>query len=409
MDYNCAMIAHRTIMHLDLDAFYCAVEEQQDPSLRGRAFAVGGSPNGRGVVTSCSYAARKYGVHSAMPMAQAVRACPDLLVVPTNFSAYRTVSRKVMSKLRLFTPLVEQLSVDEAFLDVTNLPGSGETLARELQASIREELGLPASLGVASNKLVAKIADNIGKDRAAQANAGYPNAILVVPPGQEAAFLAPLPCRELWGVGPKTAERLHELGIERIGDIVRFPAHELTRLFGKHGTDLIHRAQGLDDRPVCTEREAKSVSAETTFSRDIADGQELRRTLQRLADDVARRLRKSGLAGSTIKLKLRWTDFTTPTRQLTLARATDDAMVIYTAVETLFRQLWPPGTPVRLLGVGVNGLAPQPYQPTLWEMETDEFLQAEEQMQRRTKLRDVIRELDGRYGLGTLRRGDNSQ
>ncbi|MBI4771414.1 MAG: DNA polymerase IV, partial [Chloroflexi bacterium] len=204
----------RKILHLDLDAFFCAVEEQRDPALRGQAFAVGGRPEARGVVASCSYAARRFGVRSAMPMARAVKLCSGLIIVPSRHKVYSDVSRQVMERLYDLTPLVEQISIDEAFLDVSDLPESGEALARRLQATMRDELRLPCSLGVATNKLVAKIASDVGK--AAARTGAPPNAILVVPPGEEAAFLAPLPAAALWGVGPKTATRLAGLGIHTI-------------------------------------------------------------------------------------------------------------------------------------------------------------------------------------------------
>ena len=223
----------RTILHLDLDAFFCAVEEQHDPSLAGKPFAVGGRPEERGVVASCSYAARKSGIHSAMPMSQARRRCPTLLIVPSHFASYRAASTQVMARLKALTPLVEQLSIDEAFLDVTALETPGEMLARQLQQTIRDELGLPCSLGVATNKLVAKIATDVGK--AAAHTGSAPNALCVVPPGTEAAFLAPLPTRTLWGVGPRTVEQLAALGIRTIGDLARHPLPSLIRQFGKHG------------------------------------------------------------------------------------------------------------------------------------------------------------------------------
>ncbi len=393
----------RKIIHIDLDAFFCAVEELRDPSLRGKPFAVGGSPTGRGVVASCSYPARQFGVHSAMPMSQALRLCPQLIVVRSRHSDYSAVSRQVMARLRALTPLVEQLSIDEAFLDVTGLDRPATLLARELQQTIREELDLPCSLGVATNKLVAKIANNVGKAQAG--GDGPPNAIQVVPPGQEAAFLAPLPCEELWGVGPKTAARLHELGMETIGDMARFPEAELERLFGKHGRDLARRAKGIDERPVTTHREAKSVSQETTFRRDVSDGAELRQALRRLSEGVARRLQRKRLAGSTVKLKLRWSDFTTPTRQTTLRQPTDDAGQIYTAVLKLFEPLWRPGQAVRLLGVGVTNLDERPYQPRLWDMETEAFRRAEAAYEKERRLRAVVEALEARYGEEVLRRG----
>ena len=393
----------RKIIHIDLDAFFCAVEELHDPSLRGKPFAVGGSPTGRGVVASCSYPARQFGVHSAMPMGQALRLCPQLIVVRSRHSDYSAVSRQVMARLRALTPLVEQLSIDEAFLDVTGLGQPATLLARQLQQTIREDLDLPCSLGVATNKLVAKIANNVGKAQAG--GSGPPNAIQVVPPGQEAPFLAPLPCEELWGVGPKTAARLHELGMETIGDIARFPEAELERLFGKHGRDLARRAKGIDDRPVTAQREAKSVSQETTFSRDVSDGAELRQTLRRLSGGVARRLQRKRLAGSTVKLKLRWSDFTTPTRQTTLRQPIDDAGQIYDAVLKLFEKLWRPGQAVRLLGVGVTNLDERPYQPQLWDMETEEFQRAEAAYEKERKLREVMEALNERYGETVMRRG----
>ena len=274
----------RKVLHLDLDAFYCAVEEQRDPALRGKPFAVGGRPEERGVVSSCSYAARKFGVRSAMPMSRAVRLCPSLIVVPARHKAYGEVSRQVMERLHALTPLVEQISIDEAFLDVSDLPEPGEVIARRLQEVIRDEFGLPCSLGVAANKLVAKIASDVGK--AAARSGGPPNAIQVVPSGQEVEFLAPLPVMMLWGVGPKTATRLEELGIKTMGDLARWPEADLARRFGKVGHELSRHARGLDDRPIVTTREAKSISQETTFVRDIRDGVLLRRTLRSLADQV---------------------------------------------------------------------------------------------------------------------------
>lgn len=355
----------RTILHLDLDAFFCAVEELHNPALAGRAFAVGGRPESRGVVASCSYPARRKGVHSALPMGQALRLCPDLVIVPARHRAYSAMSRKVMERLHRLTSLVEQISIDEAFLDVTALEESGERLARALQASIRQDLGLPCSLGVATNKLVAKIANNVGK---AQAKGdGPPNAIRVVPPGQEAAFLAPLPCVELWGVGPKTAARLAEMGIETIGALADRSPEELEAIFGKHGRDLAIRARGIDDRPVVTEHDPKSVSQETTYGRDVRDGAVLRATLRELAQRVSADLQRKGVTGNTVRIKLRRPDFSTPTRQLRVDLPTDDVERIYAAALTLFERLWQPGEPVRLLGVGVSGLGSGPRQMGLFD------------------------------------------
>lgn len=386
----------RKILHLDLDAFFCAVEEQLDPSLKGVAFAVGGQPDQRGVVASCSYPARKFGVRSALPMSQAVRLCPNLIIRPSNFKAYREASGKVMECLHNLTPFVEQISIDEAFLDVSMLPDSAETIARRLQAQINTELELPCSLGVASNKLVAKIANNVGKDRAGKDKP--PNAIMVIPPGQEAAFLAPLPVRELWGVGPKTAESLAKFGIRTIGDIARYPEAKLARQFGKNGEDLSRHARGIDNRPVETESETKSVSKETTFNHDLRDAEQLQRTLRSLADGVGRQLRKEGLSGRTVKIKLRWSDFTTLTRQTTLPHPTHHDTEIYEATLDLFKKAWPKGRPVRLLGVGVSGFEGGEYQPGLWDAPP----KPED-----TRLESVLDQLRDRFGERIVRRGSD--
>jgi DNA polymerase-4 len=389
----------RTIVHLDLDAFFCAVEEQRDPALIGRAFAVGGQPDERGVVSTCSYAARRFGVRSAMPMSRAVRLCPGLLIVSPRFKAYREASREVMRRLRARTELVEQISIDEAFLDVTALDVSGEAFARALQAEIRDELGLPCSLGVAGNKLVAKIATDTGKAaaRAAEQRDGPPNAVLVVPPGHEAEFLDPLPAEALWGVGPKTAARLAELGMRTIGDIARWPADDLARRFGKHGVELARRARGIDTRPVVTSHPVKSVSQEVTFARDVRDGERLRQTLTTQAERVGRSLRREGLAGTTVKLKLRWPDFTTLTRQTTLPAPTNqDATITATALQ-LFEGVWRAGRAVRLIGVGVSGLLDAPVQLSLWDA-----LESE----RDRRLRETLDGLQARFGKPVVRSGD---
>ena len=386
----------RKILHLDLDAFYCAVEENADESLRGKAFAVGGQPDQRGVVASCSYAARRYGVHSAMPMSQAVRLCPHLVIIPHHFEAYRAASREVMQRLHELTPIVEQLSIDEAFLDATGLQPSPRELAHELQATIAADLELPCSLGAATNKLVAKIANNVGKARAG--GDGPPNAITVVEPGDEAAFLAPLDIRELWGVGPKTAAALHRMGVRTIGDIARQADAVLVRQFGKHGADLARHARGIDERPVQTEEARKQVSKETTFSRDVGDGEALRRTLRRLADSVGWRLRKAGLSGTTVRLKLRWPDFTTLTRQMTLEAATNSDDAIYAAALKLFEAVWSPGRPVRLIGVGVSGFDAPARQLGLWDEQPQEATGD-------SRLQDALDELRGRFGEESIRRG----
>jgi DNA polymerase-4 len=389
----------RKILHLDLDAFFCAVEELHDPALIGKPFAVGGRPESRGVVASCSYPARRLGIHSAMPMSQAVRLCPGLIIVPARHGVYSTVSRQVMALLRALTPLVEQISIDEAFLDVSERPEPAEQIARRLQAAIRSELHLPSSLGVASNKLVAKIANNVGKDRARDDRTrgeGPPNAIQVVEPGQEAAFLAPLPCSALWGVGPKTAERLAELGITTIGELAAWPEADLLRRFGKNGYDFARHARGLDDRLVVTEHERKSVSQEITFDRDVSDGEALRRTLREQAAEVSRVLKAKELEGTTVKLKLRWPDFTTISRQVTLPAPTSEYGAIAAAALQLFEREWG-GRAVRLIGVGASGLHAHLRQRTLFEAPDE----------REERLDEAMRALRARFGSQAIRRASD--
>jgi len=389
----------RKILHLDLDAFFCAVEAQRDPSLHGQPFAVGGRPEARGVVASCSYAARRYGVHSAMQMAQALRLCPELRIVSSHHRLYEAHSRQVMAHLHNFSPLVEAISIDEAFLDVSDLRASVEALAREVQSSLWEALALPSSLGAATNKLVAKIANDVGKRAALEQTpttakpVDAPMAITVVPPSSEAAFLAPLPVRALWGVGPKTAEKLSALGIQTIGDLARWPEDDLARRFGKIGQSLALRARGIDNRPVVTETETQSISREVTFAQDVSAVDELQRTLLRLTRDVGWRLRRTGLRAGTIKLKLRWSDFTTLSRQVTLESPTTQDQVILQAAEDLLAQAWH-GQPVRLIGVGLSNLQSPATQLSLWDTGEDKGQDLQQAL-------DALRK---RYGSDVVRR-----
>lgn len=327
-----------------------------------------------------------------MPMSQALKLCPTLLIVPAHHRTYGKVSQQVMARLYALTPLVEQLSIDEAFLDVTTLADPSETIARQLQRTIHAELKLPCSLGVATNKLVAKIANNVGK--AAARSGAPPNAITVVPPGREAEFLAPLPCEELWGVGPKTAIRLRELGMTTIGDIARWPAAELISRFGKNGSDLSYHAKGLDHRPVEPHRESKSISQETTFTHDVRDGDRLRRVLGEQADGVSKELKRKRLTATTVKLKLRWNDFTTLTRQTTFDHPVDDGEQIRLAAIRLFDQEWQ-GQLVRLIGVGVSGLSNTARQLSLWD----------EPNEKEERLWQAIEKLRKRFGNQSIQRG----
>jgi DNA polymerase-4 len=385
----------RRILHLDLDAFFCAVEENRHPELRGKPFAVGGRAGQRGVISSCSYAARRFGVRSAMPTAQALRLCPGLVVLSGSHHLYGEMSRRVMGKLGDVAPLVEQISIDEAFIDITDLPGDPADVARGLQTSIQSELGLPCSVGIASNKLVAKIATEVGKKAAR--SGGFPRALTIVPQGEEAGFLAPLPAEMLWGVGPKTSARLAAVGIRTIGDIAGWPEAGLANMLGENGRDLARHARGQDDRPIVTEREAKSMSQETTFAHNVTDEQALTRTIRRLAADVAGYMRQANVAGTTVRLKIRWPDFTTHTRQTTLPHRTDDEDEIARLAIGLMKVVRRPGQAVRLLGVGVSGLGYPVRQLGLWDRDSD----------RSRRLLAAVDELRQRYGDHVIRRGES--
>ncbi|NJN80503.1 MAG: DNA polymerase IV [Anaerolineales bacterium] len=356
-----------TILHLDLDAFYCSVEEIQNPELRGKPFAVGGKPNERGVVASCSYAARAVGVRSAMPMSKAMQLCRNLIIVPGRHKLYSEYSDMVMSKLKSLTSLVEQISIDEAFLDISNLDEDPTRLALDLQADIRVEIQLPSSIGIASNKMVAKIATEVGK-KFNKSKDQPPFGFTIIPEGKEAEFLSPLSADMLWGVGPKTFARLTELGIRTIGDIAKWPEKELINLFGENGRDLWKHANGIDDRPIVTEYETKSVSQETTFNVDVRDEKVLEKTLREQSADVAKQLKRNDLAGKTVKVKIRWSDFTTLTRQLTLPTPTNDGDEIFQAAVQLMKAVRKPNQDVRLIGVGVSGIGAPIRQLGLWDM-----------------------------------------
>ena len=388
----------RAILHLDLDAFFCAVEELQSPELRGKAFAVGGRPEERGVVASCSYAARALGVHSAMPMSQALRLCPGLIVVSHSRGRYSELSQQVMERLHNISPrfanqIVEQISIDEAFVDISDMREPVAQIAGKLQKQILDELGLPCSVGVASNKLVAKIATETGKKAARGPR--YPNALTIVPGGTEAEFLAPLPVSMLWGVGPKTEKRLAGLGIRSIGQLAAMGEPALTALFGENGREMARHALGQDERPVLAERVTKSISQETTFARDVRDDKVLETTLKKLAAQVGKNLRHEQLAGTTVKLKLRWPDFTTLTRQMTLPIATNLGDDIYLAARDLLGKVREKGQAVRLIGVGVSNLGPPARQMELWGQENEKA----------RKLREVLDALQEKYGEQMVKKG----
>jgi DNA polymerase-4 len=337
------------ILHVDLDAFFAAVEQRDRPELRGKPVIVGGGgPTDRGVVSAASYEARAFGVHSAMPLRTAAALCPGGVFVPVDGAKYQAVSREVMAILRRYTPLVEPISIDEAFLDVTGsqaLFGDGESIGRQIRAAIRAEVHLTASVGVATTKLVAKVASDLRK----------PDALVAVPPGQEAAFLAPLPITRLWGVGARTAEALREFGVTTIGDLAALEEAVLERRFGKVGAALRARALGIDPDPVSDRAAAKSVGHEHTFDVDTSDREVIERTLLAMAEGVAGRLRASGVKAGTITVKIRDSTFRTITRQRTLREPTDLTEPIWRAALELARPEVR-AIRVRLLGVTASNL-----------------------------------------------------
>ena len=339
----------RKIIHLDMDAFYASVEQREDPSLRGKPVAVGGSPQSRGVVAACNYEARRFGVRSAMPMARALRQCPDLVLVRPNFTLYKEISQQVMSILRYATPLVEPLSLDEAYLDVTenllNEPLAME-VAKYLKARIRDELSLTASAGVAPNKFLAKIASGWKK----------PDGLTVIAPERVEAFLQKLPVEALWGVGPVTAKKLHAIGVVRLVDVRTADPVLLAQTVGSLAEWLVRLSHGDDPRKVTPDRPWKSISAEDTYATDLEDVKEMRAEIERLARRVASSLQKKGLLARTVNIKVRYANFTTVTRSHTEEPVSQDAARIVERALALLGRTDAGKRPVRLLGVGVHGL-----------------------------------------------------
>lgn len=381
----------RGILHIDMDAFYASVEVLDNPELRGKPVIVGGTPEGRGVVAAASYAARKYGVHSAMSAWQAVRLCPQGVFIRPRMSRYSEISRQFFKIFHDYTPLVEAISIDEAFLDVSGcqrLFGTAEAIGRTIKKRIQEEIGLTASVGVAPNKFLAKLASDLEK----------PDGFVVITAERAARILAPLGVDKIWGVGKVTRERLALLGIRKIGELQQCTAETLAGQVGSYARTLLELAHGLDDRPVVGGGESKSIGAETTFARDIGEAAELRRQLLALADEVAKRLRDEGLRARTVNLKARYEDFTTVTRALTLPAATALTGEIRQAATVLLEQkLGRGGRPLRLLGVSVSNLE------RLEEGQGDLF--ADERRARSEKLDRLLDAMQDRFGEDKIRRG----
>ncbi|HSG15577.1 MAG TPA: DNA polymerase IV [Anaerolineae bacterium] len=336
----------RAVLHLDMDAFFVNVHLLKHPEDAGLPLAVGGRPGSRGVIASASYEARQFGVRSAMPSSQAIRLCPQLKIVGRDWSDIKAASSAVMTILGEYGP-VEQMSVDEAFVDLSEVPDP-QALAETIRRRVKEETRLPASVGLATSKLVAKVASDHDK----------PEGCTIVPPSQEAAFLAPQPVRVIWGIGPRTAERLeNRLNIRTCGELAGHDTADLVTIFGRHAESLQRRAMGIDRREVHSQRgPPKSISQEWTFSRDVNDPELLQEQLRKQSASVARSLQRRNLVAHTVRVKFRWADFTTFTRQKSLEVGIDDEEKIYRMALAIWSENWPPGQRMRLLGVGVSSL-----------------------------------------------------
>ncbi len=382
----------RTILHVDMDAFFVAVEEVRDPSLKGKPVIVGGDPDGRGVVSTASYAARRYGVHSAMPMVEAKRRCPHAIFLRVSQGVYGEFSRRIFNILRTYSPLVEPVSLDEAYMDLSGcerLHGPVLKAAESIRREIRARVGITASIGIAVNKLLAKVASDFAK----------PNGLLWIAPGKERKFLCALPIHRLPGVGRKGGEKLTRRGIRTVGQLAALPRKTLEMAHGKWGTVLHFRARGVCVDPVLAhEEDSRSIGRETTFAKDVKDPLFLEATLSRLVEEAAAQLRASGLFARSVTLKLRTPDFTTRTRSCTLNQPASEDPVILQAVLRLFRRTITPSTRVRLIGVSLSGLNREGC------IQSDLFADPERQ-QRLCRSIDRIR---GKYGFRSIQRGKSA-
>lgn len=394
--------ARRTILHVDMDAFYAAVEIREKPSLAGRPVVIGSDPQegrGRGVVSTANYEARRFGVHSAMPISRAWRLCPQAVYLRPRISYYSGVSRRIFALFGRFTDQVEPLSLDEAFLDVTasrDLFGDGPTIAVAIKRAILEEESLTASVGVATSKYVAKVASDLDK----------PDGLVVVPAGAEAEFLAPLDLSRLWGAGAVTRRKLRRLGLETIGDVARTDPDLLESALGPAMGLRFHRlARGLDHRPVHRGAPRKSLGKEITFGTDQEDREHVERTLLGLCDGVARGLRKRSLAGRTVHLKLRWEGFETHTRQQTLDEPVTTTERLWPIARRLFRELDDPQRRVRLIGVSVSGFDEEPArQLTMFETRPDGEDVVADGEETDVRIAGAMDALNDRFGRGAVTR-----
>lgn len=381
----------RCILHIDLDAFFVSVEQALNPELKGKPVIVGGDPERRGVVASASYEARPFGIYAGMPLSKARNLCPQVILIRAHFTRYRDASAKFMKVLGDFSPAIEPLGLDEAYLDVTGCIepyGSPRQLALTIKARINRELSITASVGIGTCKVVAKIASTLCK----------PDGLLEVTPGKEQAFLNPLPIARLPGVGEKTGQILREMGITTIKELASLPLGTITKRFGTTGAVLHSYARGIDDRKVEAPGEAKSISQELTFARDTLDRNFLETTLHNLCRDVCRELRSGNKSAKCIAIKLRYSDFRTISRQLTLREASDLTQVIYaTAQQLLSKALAEQEKPIRLIGVRASSLVGQERQLPMFRSETD----------RPERVDKAIDEIHRKYGPSAVRTADD--
>jgi len=391
---------HSTFLHVDMDAFFASVEQRDHPELKGKPVVVGSPPDQRGVVSAASYEARKYGIHSAMPSRTAYQKCPNAVFLPVNMTRYKEVSRQIMRIFESYTPLIQPLSIDEAFLDVTGaerLFGDGRSIAEKIRSDIHEQTGLTASVGVAPNMFLAKIASDMNK----------PDGLTLVPFEQTAIeqFLAPLPIGRMWGVGKVTQKKLLSLGLTTIGKLQTCDSGMLERAVGPHSAAVFRRlARGIDPRVIETADEEKSISNETTFKEDLTDRDRIESAFKRLIDKVGARLRKAGLYATTVHLKIRWNDFSTITRQTRLSLPCDDDITLReVGMELLEQHLR--NRPVRLIGFGVSGFSvtdqPQNDQLNLFESPDTTI------HDRRKRLSHTADFIKQKYGNQSLRRGSD--
>ncbi len=379
----------RSIIHLDMDAFYPAVEVLDKPELKGKPVIVGGAKE-RGVVSSASYEARRFGVHSAQPIATAIRLCPDGIFMPVRMSRYKEVSRQVFEIFHCFTPLVEPLSIDEAFLDLTGaerLMGQTKVIAKKIKETVLKKTGLTVSAGVASSKFVAKIASDIDK----------PDGLTVVPPNRVREFLDPLPVKKMWGVGKVTQQALARLNVKTYRDLRQIPVEILEKNFGKHGAAMHLLSMGIDERDVEPEREPKSIGHEQTFMKDILDPDQARKEILSLANRVALRMRREEVRGSTVSLKVKYSDFTQITRAATLPEPTDDSMEIYSTSCRLLKKTAVGKRPVRLLGISLSQLSTLEGEKQLFLFDQDKGYQ------KRKNLNTALDSICDKFGEKSIR------